>query len=734
MKPIFSFVVLLLLSSQVIAQHIKLHPQPKQIVIQQNEVVLPTAYTLIADKNRVETAILCLSTQFPSENMNSDFTIRIGVKGDKAIKKYSRRIPRHPESYFLKITPSEIVIAASDRRGAFYGVQTLLQLIDNGSLHEMEISDYSDVRYRGVVEGFYGTPWSHSARLRQLDFYGACKMNTYIYGPKDDPYHSSPNWREAYPANEAEQIKELVRVAQTNEVNFVWAIHPGKDIKWNKEDRDNMIRKFEWMYALGVRSFAVFFDDISGDGTDPHRQAELLNFLDDRFVKVKGDVTPLVMCPTEYNRSWSNPKGGYLTTLGEKLNPSVEIMWTGDRVIATIQKEGIEWINKQIKRPAYIWWNFPVSDYVRDHLLMGEVYGNDLDIVNDLSGFVSNPMEYAEASKIAIFSVADYAWHMAAFDSLDSWNAAINKILPNDADALRCFAEHNSDLGENGHRFRRDESKNMVAIAQRMKNSLALGKYNVDDAKQLTEEFYRMQEAGGRLMVNNENRPLIEEMMPWLSQFELLGKTGVAVLDLLQAQADNDNARFMRKYKYIKALKQQSFTVDRTYNQNPYQPGVKTGTKVMQPLIDTLFTVATQRYNKQNGTNLEAISYYAPHTLNSNVAQLAYTPIQIKNNNILLSPLLEVVKWESGKHLELILDKTYQAKQLEFNFGVSTLNQWLKLEVSRDGKEWKKLELPTQGENIKINLSNQTIQSIRLINQSSKEQEIYLRKFILTIE
>ena len=63
------------------------------------------------------------------------------------------------------------------------------------------------------------------------------------------------------------------------------------------------------MYQLGVRGFAVFFDDISGEGTKADKQADLLNYLDDHFVKVKGDVEPLIMCPTEYNKAWSNVKG-----------------------------------------------------------------------------------------------------------------------------------------------------------------------------------------------------------------------------------------------------------------------------------------------------------------------------------------------------------------------------------------------------------------------------------------
>ena len=41
------------------------------------------------------------------------------------------------------------------------------------------------------------------------------------------------------------------------------------------------------MYHLGVRSFAVFFDDISGEGTNPVKQAELLNYIDEQFCKSK---------------------------------------------------------------------------------------------------------------------------------------------------------------------------------------------------------------------------------------------------------------------------------------------------------------------------------------------------------------------------------------------------------------------------------------------------------------
>ena len=67
-------------------------------------------------------------------------------------------------------------------------------------------------------------------------------------------------------------------------------------------------------------------------------------------------------------------------------------MWTGNSVVSNIDKPTLEFITPLLKRKAYIWWNFPVSDYVRDHLLLGAVYGNGLDIKDDMAAFVSNPM------------------------------------------------------------------------------------------------------------------------------------------------------------------------------------------------------------------------------------------------------------------------------------------------------------------------------------------------------
>ena len=741
MKKTFLATLCLMTGMTIHAQQIDVQPVPQQFKEATETLTLTGTYQFNGETEANPYAIKGLKALLNSKQSTKEgMRIYIGERGDKSVRKYNKFIPKQDEGYFIRISPKEIVLAGNDEQGTFYAVQTLKQLLNDNQLPITEITDYPEVRFRGVVEGFYGTPWSHEARLRQLRFYGQNKMNTYIYGPKDDPYHSSPNWRLPYPAQEAKQIKELVQVAKENAVNFVWAIHPGQDIKWNQEDRDNLLAKFEKMYELGVRSYAVFFDDISGEGTKADKQAELLNYIDEQFVKVKKDVTPLIMCPTEYNKSWSNVKGGYLTTLGTKLNPSIHIMWTGDRVIADMyegdtEKGGMAWINNLIQRPAYVWWNFPVSDYVRDHLLMGPVYGNDLHIAHMMSGFVTNPMEHAESSLLAIYGVASYSWNPDQYNSEKAWKDAIKAVLPSAAKELEIFATHNSDLGANGHGYRRDESVALKPVAERFLNEyLNKGTHQAEDFLNLLETFVLMQEVADILMTNTENPALIAEMKPWLIQHKLMGELGEVVLALTNAYELGKQKSFLRRYKHVKALQQQMFTVDQTYNQNPYQPGVKTAGLVIKPLIDKTFAKTVEMYNQKYGTQLDAKTDYMPHTLTSDVNQLKNIPLRQKTNRVLVSPANEVIKWQGKGYMTIELDKVYPLMTIDIDFGKPEIASWGVLEISTNGKDWQKVDFQQNKNRIRVNGDKTPIKAVRFTNSQDKEQEIYMRNFTITVE
>ena len=465
-------------------------------------------------------------------------TVEFGQK--KAAKAGVREVSG---AYRLTIDGKGISILGYDERGAFYGLQTLRQIVaqaESGLLPCVRVNDWPDLPSRGVVEGFYGTPWSHQARLSLIDFYGRYKMNTYIYGPKDDPYHSSPDWRKPYPEDEAADIKELVEACRANYVDFVWAIHPGQDIKWNEEDYAALVAKFENMYALGVRAFAIFFDDISGDGANPYRQVELLNRLGEEFVKVKGDVAPLIICPTDYNRSWANPtERGSLAVYGRELDPSVRVFWTGDYVCSDLTPATLEWVGSRIQRPALYWWNFPVTDYCRHIVMQGPVYGLDQTLTaENLCGFVSNPMEHAEASKLALYGVADYTWNIEDYDPHANWERGLGVLAGEDAgEAYRTFAIHSCDT-ESG--YRRDESWETDVFD--------FDDYTQQQYDALLEEFRRVEAAPEEMAENCSNEALMRELSPWLEEFGKLGARGVRTLELIKVFESGDAAAFWSAY------------------------------------------------------------------------------------------------------------------------------------------------------------------------------------------
>ena len=365
-------------------------------------------------------------------------------------------------------------------------------------------------------------------------------MNTYIYGPKDDPYHSSPDWRKPYPAEEAAQIKELVEACRANYVDFVWAIHPGQDIKWNEEDYAALMTKFESMYALGVRAFAIFFDDISGDGANPFRQVELLNRMNEEFVKAKGDVAPLIICPTDYNRSWANPtERGSLAVYGRELDSSVRVFWTGDYVCSDLTPSTLEWVGSRIQRPALYWWNFPVTDYCRHIVMQGPACGLDRSLTSDdLCGLVSNPMEHAEASKLALYGVADYTWNIEEYDPLSNWERGLGVLAGNEArEAYRTFAIHSCDT-ESG--YRRDESWETEVFD--------FDDYTQQQYDTLLEEFRRVEAAPEEMAVNCSNEALMRELSPWLDEFGKLGARGIRTLELIKVFESGDDAAFWSAY------------------------------------------------------------------------------------------------------------------------------------------------------------------------------------------
>ena len=719
------------------AQVSLVNPVPQEVTAATENAIFdaPVTWSINAAKAHQSGYIYdALMTASPEVAKKANFKVTIGVKGESQVNKYKKNIPAKSEGYYMKVTEKEVVIAGNDENGLYYGVQTLLGMMKEGKLEACTITDWPDVPFRGTVEGFYGTPWSHEARKSQLEFYGRNKMNVYIYGPKDDPWHRD-KWREAYPEAEANRIAELVNVAKANGGNFYWAIHPGVDIKWNDEDRDHLMAKLEIMYQLGVRSFAVFFDDIWGEGAKADKQAALLNYIDDNFVQVKKDVAPLILCPTEYNKGWANEQGGYLRTLGANLNKGIEVMWTGNSVVACIDKPTMEWINERIERKGYIWLNFPVNDFVRDHILMGPAYGNGLDIATDVSGFVSNPMEYAETSKISLYGIADYCWNMEEYDYQSNWEKSLKDILPSNHEALRIFALYNKDLGPNGHGFRREEGEELKDIVA------AVEKGDFYGIAMLNVACCELEMACDILLNDNSNPQLLHELRPWLIQGKNLAAYGRAVctMKMFSNMQDNSTAAspffsFENLYNQARSLQKQMFDLENNKAmRHPYQIGTKLGTKVMLPTLNKLFTAATKEYNDIHGTDLNTTAEYNPFKLTSTVTQLALLPVKLNGDRVEIASALEVINWQAGGELMLESETPVTFQGMDFNFGVNGVAKHFKLELFVNGA-WKEVSLLHYSDNDPVihtgnELGGMTATKLRITNKSGEEQKVYFRSF-----
>ena len=103
----------------VYAQEFHLQPTPQEYQAGQDSVMVPVQYSLQAETAFRETpAFHLLNTLFPKGEGKDGFPVYVGVKGDKSVKKYVRRVPKQAEGYYLGIEKDRIVIVGADERGA----------------------------------------------------------------------------------------------------------------------------------------------------------------------------------------------------------------------------------------------------------------------------------------------------------------------------------------------------------------------------------------------------------------------------------------------------------------------------------------------------------------------------------------------------------------------------------------------------------------------------------------
>ncbi|XP_074896374.1 protein O-GlcNAcase-like [Buteo buteo] len=269
----------------------------------------------------------------------------------------------------------------------------------------------------GVVEGFYGRPWSMEQRKLLFQWLKRWGLNCYMYAPKDELKHRLL-WREPYTEHEAARMRSLIEAAQEQGVEFVFAISAGQDMVFSSAgDRLLLQEKLRQVAAMGCQSFALLFDDIDPCMCQADRDvfpslAQAQASVANEVYQELGQPSVFLFCPTEYCSSLCSPSPSqscYLLTIGQELLPGIGVIWTGPKVVSqelsAMQLEEVEGV---LRRRPVIWDNLYANDYDCRRVFLGPYMGRAPGLMSRLHGLLLNPNCELQANFIPIHTLGSW--------------------------------------------------------------------------------------------------------------------------------------------------------------------------------------------------------------------------------------------------------------------------------------------------------------------------------------
>lgn len=248
----------------------------------------------------------------------------------------------------------------------------------------------------GIIEGYYGRPWSWAERHETLRYLAPHGYRFYFYAPKADP-HLRRLWREAHPEETAREIERLSATARAEGVRFGAGLSPTKiHLDFGAASKEALAQKLSFLDEMQVQDLGLLFDDMRGDLPDlAERQVEIVHWAAERT-----KANRVIMCPSYYtddpilDRIFGARPPGYLERLGELLDPAVDVFWTGEEVCSrAISASHIQRVASQLRRNPFLWDNYPVNDGERmsQYLFVRGFTGRDPKLREHLAAHGVNP-------------------------------------------------------------------------------------------------------------------------------------------------------------------------------------------------------------------------------------------------------------------------------------------------------------------------------------------------------
>ena len=264
----------------------------------------------------------------------------------------------------------------------------------------------------GIIEGFYGRPWSWEERAANVAFLGARGFSFHLYAPKADPYLRR-RWREPHPDHLAESLAAFSRHCRSTGVRFGVGISPYEaHLSFDAGARDALGAKLAFLDRVGVDDVAILFDDMRGDVPRlAETQAEIV-----AFAAARTAATRLLVCPSYYSddvildRVFGRRPEGYLERLGELLDSRVHVFWTGEEVCSRQISAGhVERVSEQLRRRPFLWDNYPVNDGQRmsQYLHLRGFTGRPSTLATRVAAHGVNPALQPTLTRIPALTLVD---------------------------------------------------------------------------------------------------------------------------------------------------------------------------------------------------------------------------------------------------------------------------------------------------------------------------------------
>jgi hyaluronoglucosaminidase len=379
---------------------------------------------------------------------------------------------------------------------------------------------------RGVIEGFYGPPWSFAARRAVIEFLAPRGMNAYVYAPKSDPKHRD-RWRDAYDASELSDFRALAAHAQRNDTRVGFALSPGLDIEYgNARDRDALLEKLAPLLDLGVAWVVLALDDIPNRPGLAVEQSELAAWLLAELRRRRADLH-LTLVPTEYVGTRAT---SYLEALAEALPRDIDVMWTGPTVCSPVVRaaDARAWATALAGRRPILWDNYPVNDGTMARSLhLGPYRGREPDLTDELDGVLCNPMLQAHASQVPLATAAEFLSGPDGYDPDTSWSRAIAAVGGSRASALGAIAAACADGPIH-------PAEHLEAHALTTAFIEAADTPGWPDALRALRDHLTAVRDAGRAWPGGGEDLLDAELAPWLADAATEAEAGLAALRLIQ--------------------------------------------------------------------------------------------------------------------------------------------------------------------------------------------------------